>query len=154
MLERVWRKENPPTLLVRILIGTDSMKNIGGFLRKLKIQLPYDPVIPLLGISQSVSSVTQLCPTLHNPMDCSTPGFPVHHQLPEPTQTHVHHVGDSIQASHLSSPSPPTSIFPSIRVFSNEWPPLIRWPKYLSLSFSISPSNKYSGFIFISFRID
>ena len=151
MLERVWRKENPPTLLVRILIGTDSMKNIGGFLRKLKIQLPYDPVIPLLGISQSVSSVTQLCPTLHNPMDCSTPGFPVHHQLPEPTQTHVHHVGDSIQASHLSSPSPPTSIFPSIRVFSNKSVLCIRWPKYWSFSFNISPSNEYSGLI--SFRM-
>ena len=150
MLERVWRKENPPTLLVRILIGTDSMKNIGGFLRKLKIQLPYDPVIPLLGISQSVSSVTQLCPTLHNPMDCSTPGFPVHHQ-PEPTQTHVHHVGDSIQASHLSSPSPPTSIFPSIRVFSNKSVLCIRWPKYWSFSFNISPSNEYSGLI--SFRM-
>ena len=150
MLERVWRKENPPTLLVRILIGTDSMKNIGGFLRKLKIQLPYDPVIPLLGISQSVSSVTQLCPTLHNPMDCSTPGFPVHHQ-PEPTQTHVHHVGDSIQASHLSTPSPPTSIFPSIRVFSNKSVLCIRWPKYWSFSFNISPSNEYSGLI--SFRM-
>ena len=151
MLERVWRKENPPTLLVRILIGTDSMKNIGGFLRKLKIQLPYDPVIPLLGISQSVSSVTQLCPTLHNPMDCSTPGFPVHHQLPEPTQTHVHHVGDSIQASHLSSPSPPTSIFPSIRVFSSESALPIRYPKYWSFSFNLSFSNEYSGLI--SFRM-
>ena len=53
------------------------------------------------------SSVTQLCPTLCNPMDCSTPGFPVHHQLPEPTQTHVHGTGDAIQPSHpLSFPSP------------------------------------------------
>ena len=57
----------------------------------------------------SVSSVTQLCPTLCDPMDCSTPGLPVHHQLPEFTQTHVHWVGDAIQSSHrLSSPSPPT----------------------------------------------
>ena len=55
------------------------------------------------------SSVTQSCPTLCNPMDCSTPGFPVHHQLPEMTQTHVHWVGDAIQPSHpLLSPSPPT----------------------------------------------
>ena len=55
------------------------------------------------------SLFTQLCPTLCNPIDCSTPGFLVHHQLPEPTQTHVHHVGDAIQPSHpLSSPSPPS----------------------------------------------
>ena len=54
------------------------------------------------------SSVAQLCRTLGDPMDCSTPGFPVHHQLPEPDQTHVHWVGDDIQPSHpLSSPSPP-----------------------------------------------
>ena len=55
-----------------------------------------------------VSSVAQLCPTLCDPMDCSPPGFPVHHQLPEPTQTHLHHVGDAIQPSHpLLSPFPP-----------------------------------------------
>ena len=55
------------------------------------------------------SSVTQSCPTLCDPMDCSTPGLPVHHQLPEFTQTHVYGVGDAIQLSHpLSSPSPPT----------------------------------------------
>ena len=54
------------------------------------------------------SSVTQSCPTLYNPMNCSTPGLPVHHQLPELTQTHIHQVGDAIQPSHpLSSPSPP-----------------------------------------------
>ena len=54
------------------------------------------------------SSVAQSCLTLWDPMDCSTPGFPVHHQLPEPTQTHVHRMGDAIQPSHhLSSPSPP-----------------------------------------------
>ena len=57
-------------------------------------------------------SVAQLCPTLCDPMDCSMPGFPVHHQIPEPTQTHVHRVGDAIQPSHpLSSPSPPTFNF-------------------------------------------
>ena len=56
------------------------------------------------------SSVAPLCPTLCNPMDCSTAGLPVHHQLPEFTQTHVHRVGDAIQTSHpLSSPSPPAS---------------------------------------------
>ena len=58
--------------------------------------------------SVQFSSVAQLCPTLCNPMNCSTPGLPVHHQLPESTQTHVHRVGDAIQPSHpLSSPFPP-----------------------------------------------
>ena len=81
------------------------------------------------------------------------PGFPVHHQLPELTQTHVHRVGDAIQPSHpLSSLLLPPSIFPSIRVFSNESVLCIRWPKYWSFSFSISPSNEYSGLI--SFRMD
>ena len=86
-------------------------------------------------------------------MDCSTPGFPVHHQLLEFTQTHVHRV----QPSHpLSSPSPrppsTPSIFPSIRVFPNESVLHIRWPTYWSFSFSISPPNEYSGLI--SFRMD
>ena len=99
------------------------------------------------------SSITQSCPTLCDPMDCSTPGLPVHHQLPEFTQTHVHWVGDAIQPSHpLSSPLLPPSVFPSIRVFSRESVLHIRWPKYWSFSFSISPSNEYSGLI--SFRID
>ena len=81
------------------------------------------------------------------------PGFPVHHQLLEPTQTHVHHVGDAIQPSHpLSSPSPPSFNLSSIRVFSNKSVLRIRWPKYWSFSFNINPSNKYSGLI--SFRMD
>ena len=81
------------------------------------------------------------------------PGFPVHHQLPGLTQTHVHRLGDATQPSYpLSSPSPPTSIFPSIRVFSNESVLHIRWPKYWSCSFSIIPSKEYSGLI--SFRKD
>ena len=86
-------------------------------------------------------------------MDCSTPGFPVHHQLPELAQTHVHRVSDAIQPSHPLSPLlllP--SIFPSITVFSNESVLCIRWQKYWSFSFSISPSNEYSGLI--SFRTD
>ena len=78
--------------------------------------------------------------------------FPVHHQLLEFTQTHVHWISDTIQPSHpLSSPSP-AFIFPSIRVFSNESVLHIRWPKYGSVSFRISPSNEYSGLI--SFRMD
>ena len=84
-------------------------------------------------------------------MDCSMPGLPVHHQLPELTHTHVHRVSDAIWPSHpLSSPYP--SIYPSIRVFSNESVLRIRWPKYWSFSFNISPSNEYLGLI--SFRID
>ena len=99
------------------------------------------------------SSVTQLCPTLCNPMDCSTPGLPVHHQLPELTQTHIHRVSDAIQPSHpLSSPSPPAFKFSSTRVFSNESVLPNRWPKYWSFSFIISPSSEYSGLI--SFRMD
>ena len=86
-------------------------------------------------------------------MDCSTPGLPVHHQLPEFTQTHVHWVSDAIQPSHpLSSLLLRPSIFPSIRVFSSESALQIRQPKYWSFSFSITPSNEYSGLI--SFRID
>ena len=86
-------------------------------------------------------------------MDCSTPGFPVHHQLPKLTQTHVHQVGDAIQPFYpLSSPSPPASIFSSIMVFSSKSALRIRWPKYWSFSFNINPSNEYSGLI--SFQID
>ena len=86
-------------------------------------------------------------------MNCSMPGLPVHHQLLEFTQTHVHWVSDAIQPSHpLSSPSLLPSIIPSIRVFSNESALHIRWPKYWSFSFSISPFNEYSGLI--SFRMD
>ena len=83
-------------------------------------------------------------------MDCSTPGFPVLHHLPECAQTHVHWIDDAIQLSHPLFILP--SIFLSLRVFSNELVFHIRWPKYWSFSFSISPSNKYSGLI--SFRID
>ena len=98
-------------------------------------------------------SVAQLCPTLCDPMDCSTSGFPVLHHLLEPAQTHVHWVGDAVQSTHpWSSPLLLPSIFPSIRVFPSESVLHIRWPKYYSFSFSISPSNEYSGLI--SFRID
>ena len=88
------------------------------------------------------SSVAQLCPTLCDPMDCSTPGLPVHHQLPEFTQPHVHWVSDAIQPPHpLLSPLLPPSIFPTIRVFSNESVLRIRQPKYWSFSLNISPSS-------------
>ena len=99
------------------------------------------------------SSVTQSCPTLCDPMNHSTPGLPVHHQLPEFTQTHVHWVGDVIQPSHpLSSLSPTAHNPSSIRVFSNESTLRMRWPKSWSFSLGISLSNEHPGLI--SFSMD
>ena len=100
------------------------------------------------------SSVAQLCPTLYDPMNCSTPGLPVHHHLPKFTQTHVHQVSDAIQPSHpLSSPSPPAPN-PSQHqsLFPNESTLHMRWPKYWSFSFSIIPPKEHPGLI--SFRMD
>ena len=97
-----------------------------------------------LPTTNSFFSSVLSCVWLCNPMDCSTPGPPVPHQLLELTQTHVHQVGDAMQPSH--------PIFHSIRVFSKESVLLIRWPKYWSFSLSISPSDEYSGLI--SFRMD
>ena len=103
--------------------------------------------------SAQFSSVAQSCLTLCDPMDCSTLGFPVHHQLPDPTKTHVHCIGDAIQPSHpLSSLLLPPLIFPSIMVFSSESVLCIRWPKYWSFRFNFSLSNECSGLI--SFRMD
>ena len=94
-----------------------------------------------------------MCPTLRDPMDCSMPGLPVHHQLPEFTHTDVHWVGDTIQpALPLSSHSLPTFNLSQLRVFSNKSALRMRWPKYWSFRCIISPSNEYSGLI--SFRID
>ena len=107
----------------------------------------------IINSSVQFSSVAQSCPTLCNPMNCSTPGLPVHHQLLELAQTHVH-----------ESVMPPTHLIlccpllllppmpPSIRVFSNESTLRRRWPKYWSFSFSISPSNEHPGLI--SSRMD
>ena len=98
------------------------------------------------------SSVAQSCPTLCNPINRSTPGLPVHNQLPEFTQIHVHRVSDAIQPSHpWSSPSSP-SPNPSIKVFPTESTLHMRWSKYWSFSFSIRPSNEHPGSI--SFRMD
>ena len=104
------------------------------------------------GWSVQFSSVAQSCPTLCDPMNCSTPGLPVHHQLLEFTK--LMSVESVMPYNHLilCHPFLPPSIFPSIRVFSNESALRIRWPKYWSFSFNISPSNDYSEFI--SFRID
>ena len=99
------------------------------------------------------SSVAQSCLTLCDPMNHSTPGLPVHHQLPEFTQTHAHRVGDAIQPSHpLSSLLLLLPIPPSIRVFSNESTLRMRWPKYWSFIFSIILSKEHPGLM--SFRMD
>ena len=104
--------------------------------------------------SVQFSSVAQSCPTLCDSMNRSTPGLPVHHQLPESTQTHVHRVSDAIRPSHpLLSPSPPAlNLSQHQGLFTNESAFCIRWPKYWSFSFNISPSNEYPGLI--SFRMD
>ena len=94
------------------------------------------------------SLVAQSHPILYDPMDCSMPGLPVHHQLPESTQTHIHWVSDVIQPSHpLSSPSPPALNLSQDQGLSKESALRIRWPKYWSFSFNISPSNEHSGLI-------
>ena len=103
--------------------------------------------------SVQLGSVAQSCPTLGDPMDCSTPGFPVHHQVPELSQ--LMSIALVMPSNNLILYRPlllPPSIFPSIRVFSNESVFHIIRPKYWSFSFSIHPSNEYSGLI--SFSID
>ena len=118
----------------------------------LRISNPVRDWYLYLNICQ-FSSVAQSCPTLCNPMNRSTPGLPVHHQLPEFTQTHVHRISDAISHLILCPPLlllPP--IPPSIKVFSNESTLHMRWPKYWSFSFSIIPSKEIPGLI--SLRMD
>ena len=110
-------------------------------------------------LTLQISSVAQSCPTLCDPMNCSTPSLPLYHQLLEPTQTHVHWASDTIQPSHpLSSSFFLSSSFLSAlnlsqhQSLSDELVLCIRWPKYWSFSFSTIPSNEYSGLI--SFRMD
>ena len=99
------------------------------------------------------SSVAQSCSTLCDPMNRGVPGLPVYHQPLESTQIHVHQVSDAILPSHpLSSLILLPSVFPMIRVFSNESALLIRWPKYRSFIVNIRPSNEDPGMI--SFRMD
>ena len=99
------------------------------------------------------SSVSQSCLTLCDPMNRSTPGLPVHHRLPEFTQTHVHRVGDAIQPSHpLLSPFPPAPNPSQHQGLFSKSALRIRWPKYWTFSFSICPSNEHPGLI--SFRMD
>ena len=140
-------------LMSLIPTGPVFWKQVAGMLHQIQL-----PVSLQMGVTVNYTihcccyfSVAKLCPTLCDPMDCIMPGFPVLHYLSEFAQIHVHWVSDAIQLSHpLSPPILLPSIFPSIRVFSNESALHIRWPKYWS--FSISPSNEYSGSI--SFRID
>ena len=104
-------------------------------------------------VASQFSSVAQSCPTLCYPMNCSTPGLPVHHQFWNLVK--LMSVESVMPSNHLILCRPLLllpSIFPSIRVFSNESTFRIRWPKYWSFSFSISPSNEYSALI--SFRMD
>ena len=127
-------------------LGTGFSQNYGADIARI--------IYVILSCSVQFSSVTQLCPTLCDPMNCSTPGLPVHHQLPEFTQTHVHR--ESVMpSSHLILCHPllllPT-IPPSIRVFSNESTLCMRWPKYWRFSFSIIPSKEIPGLI--SFGMD
>ena len=117
----------------------------GGFFTKLSQQTS--------SYSVQFSSITQSSPTLCNPMNCSTPGLPVHHQLQSLLKPMS--IESAVPSNHLILCRPLLllpSIFPSNRVFSNESVFRIRWPKYWSFSFSISPSNDYSGLI--SFRMD
>ena len=100
----------------------------------------------------SCYSVAKSCPALCNPMEFSLPGFPVLHHLLEFALIYIHWVGDAIYLILCHSPLLLPSIFPSIRVFSNKLALCIRWPKYWSFNFSISPSNEYSELI--SFRMD
>ena len=160
-----------PKLNIKSICPCIHIKKLNQFLSKfqkktLQVQTRWIPGKLLSNIQRTsdlkysskgvqFSSVFQLCPTLCNPIDYSTPGFPVHHQLLKLTQTHVHRVSEAIQLLNpLSSPAPPAFDLSQHlpRVFSNESFLLIRWPKYWSFSFSISPSNEYSGLI--SFRID
>ena len=103
--------------------------------------------------SVQFSSVAQSCSTLCDPMNHSTPGLPAHHHLPEFPQTHAHQVSDAIQPPHpLPSPSPPAPNPSQHQGLFQELALCIRWPKYWSFSFSISPPKEYS--VLISFRID
>ena len=109
--------------------------------------------IQLLQARKRFSSVAQSCPTLCDPMNSSTSGLPVHHQLSEFAQTHVYRVGDAIQPSHpLSSPSPPAPNPSQHQGLFHESTLPMRWPKFWSFSFSISPFNEHPEMI--SFRMD
>ena len=111
-----------------------------------------EPLVCTCTFFIQLGSVAQSCPILCDPMNCSTPGPPVHHQLPESTKPMS--IESVMPSNHLIFHCPLLlpPIPPSIRVFSNESALCIRWPKYWNISFNISPSNGHPGLI--SFRID
>jgi len=174
MLEKVWRINSPPTLWGRrvqplgktvwnvlkkeLKIGNHMILQSHSWAyiqRKQYFKKMHEPrwmakedvVCMLLLFRRPI--VSDSC----DPMDCSTPGLPVPHQLPEFAQVHVYCISDAAQPFHPLMPSfPLLSVFPSTRDFSNESSLHIRWPKYWSFSFSISPSSEYSGLI--SLKID
>ena len=144
------------TLLAQILHSNKVLIKLWGLhYYKMHIKLwerQYLSLSLIISFSNKFSLVTQSCPTLCNPMDCSTPGLLVHHQHPEFTQTHLHWVGDAIQPSHpLLSPSPP-ALNLSLHQGLFKWVSSHQVAKVWSFNFSISPSNEYSGLI--SFRMD
>ena len=110
-------------------------------------------LVSFLSLKTSCCSVARSCSILCNPKDCSMPALLVLHYLLEFAQTHIHSVSDAIQPSHpLLSPSPPAFNLSQHQDLFNELVLHIRWPQYWSFSFTISPSNEYSGLI--SFRTD
>ena len=134
-------------------ISSKKKEDFNPVLSSMIIQLCSHQIDNLIFICFQYSSVTQSCPTLCNPMNLSTPGLPVHHQPWSPPK--LISIESVMTSNHLILCHPLLllpSIFPSIRVFSNESTLHIRWPKYWSFSFSISPSNEHPGLI--SFRMD
>ena len=129
-------------------------KLIGAYTHNPRFHLIFISLKGLVQFSSvQFSSGAQSRPTLCDPMNCSTPGLPVHHHLPEFTQIHVHRVRDAIQASHpLLSPSPPAPNPSQHQSLFHESTLLMRWPKYWGFSFSIIPSKEITGLI--SFRMD
>ena len=123
--------------------GSTSSQHVASFCLTLKSMSLY---------FAAVAVVELLCPTPCDPMDCSTPGFPVLHHLPELAQTQAHWVSDAIQPSHPLPPSCPFAFNHSLHLGLFHPALCIRWPKYWSFSFNISPFNEYSGLI--SFSID
>ena len=110
----------PLNMIVYTPITNAEEAGVEGFYEDLQDLLELTPKEMSFSSSVQFGSVTQSCLTLCNPMDCSMPGFFVHHQLPELAQTHVHRVSDAIQPSHPLLPPSPPAIFPSIKVFSNK----------------------------------
>ena len=139
-------------ILIRSTINSRTWSLDPNSLRRL-LECFHEWFTVFVCLSVQFSSGAQSCVTLCDPMSFSTLGLPVQHHLLKPTQTHVHWVGDAIQPSHpLPSHSPPALDLSCIRVFSNESALCMRWPKYWSFSFNISPSKGHPGLI--SFKMD